>query len=71
MLRLTFDLSLDVKNDPVVMLKECDIGFDARTGARIIEAILDPDSVSCRGDPVFERRQIVLSVRVLDVGQEL
>ena len=71
MLRLTFDLNLDVENHPMVMLEECHVRFDARTGARIVEAIFDPDSVLRGGDAVFERRQIVLGVGVLDVGQEL
>ena len=65
------DLSFDREDLRVKGVHECGIHPDGGTDHRVGETVFDTGAIGAAVDALFERRQVVLSIGVLDVRLEL
>lgn len=63
------DVSLEVRNDVVVVIDELEIDGDASLNRYVREALHDSLLIDLMGELLAELRKVVLAVGVLDVRQ--
>jgi len=65
------DLSFDGEDLLVKGVHECAVHLDGGTDHRVGETVFDTGAIGATVNALFERRQVVLSIGVLDVRLEL
>ena len=68
--RLLQELPLELQENGVIEIEELDIGLDTLAHHGIGEVLGEADSVGLAVDAFGEALQVVLSVGVVDVGQQ-